>query len=207
MMFPVWHLTQRLAGSCCFVLRQLACPFGGWVPAIDCPFFTQASLTRLLHFISSTFRIRKVYVCFSLDIRFLTSDHQKRASAFITGGCEPPCGCWDLNSGPLVEQCSYLLSHLTRISDSLVTSARLCAPCVHVPLTACDRSRTPDISALSFNVYSCCSLVEMPQPLCNLKALLCIPNTSGAWYMCVVRGQKIWVIPLENKISEWELHH
>jgi hypothetical protein len=29
--------------------------------------------------------------------------HQKRASDFITGGCEPPCGCWDLNSGPLEE--------------------------------------------------------------------------------------------------------
>jgi hypothetical protein len=26
--------------------------------------------------------------------------HQKRASGLITGGCEPPCGCWDLNSGP-----------------------------------------------------------------------------------------------------------
>jgi hypothetical protein len=30
--------------------------------------------------------------------------HQKRASDLITGGCEPPCGCWDLNSGPLQEQ-------------------------------------------------------------------------------------------------------
>jgi hypothetical protein len=30
--------------------------------------------------------------------------HQKRASDLITGGCEPPCGCWDLNSGPLEEQ-------------------------------------------------------------------------------------------------------
>ena len=30
--------------------------------------------------------------------------HQKRASYLITGGCEPPCGCWDLNSGPLEEQ-------------------------------------------------------------------------------------------------------
>jgi hypothetical protein len=35
------------------------------------------------------------------------------------GGCEPPCGCWDLNSGSLEEQsgplessqCSYPLSH------------------------------------------------------------------------------------------------
>jgi hypothetical protein len=30
--------------------------------------------------------------------------HQKRASDLITGGCEPPCGCWDLNSGPTEEQ-------------------------------------------------------------------------------------------------------
>jgi hypothetical protein len=30
--------------------------------------------------------------------------HQKRASDPITDGCEPPCDCWDLNSGPLEEQ-------------------------------------------------------------------------------------------------------
>jgi hypothetical protein len=35
--------------------------------------------------------------------------HQERASDLITGGCEPPCGCWDLNSGPLEEQ-SVLLT-------------------------------------------------------------------------------------------------
>jgi hypothetical protein len=23
---------------------------------------------------------------------------------FVMDGCEPPCGCWDLNSGPLEEQ-------------------------------------------------------------------------------------------------------
>jgi hypothetical protein len=26
----------------------------------------------------------------------------------VTGGCEPPCGCWDLNSGPLEEQSGAL---------------------------------------------------------------------------------------------------
>jgi hypothetical protein len=26
------------------------------------------------------------------------------------GGCEPPCGCWDLNSGPLEEQSVLLLA-------------------------------------------------------------------------------------------------
>ena len=35
--------------------------------------------------------------------------HQKRASDLIMSGCEPPCGCWDLNSGPLEEQ-SVLLT-------------------------------------------------------------------------------------------------
>jgi hypothetical protein len=29
---------------------------------------------------------------------------QKRASDLITDGCEPPCSCWELNSGPLEEQ-------------------------------------------------------------------------------------------------------
>jgi hypothetical protein len=33
-----------------------------------------------------------------------------RESDLITDGCEPPCGCWDLNSGPLEEQ-SGALTH------------------------------------------------------------------------------------------------
>ena len=35
--------------------------------------------------------------------------HQKGAPDLITGGCEPPCGCWDLNLGSSEEQ-SVLLS-------------------------------------------------------------------------------------------------
>ena len=30
--------------------------------------------------------------------------HQKRGSDLIMDGCEPSCGSWDLNSGPLEEQ-------------------------------------------------------------------------------------------------------
>jgi hypothetical protein len=33
-----------------------------------------------------------------------TSACQKRASDPITEGCEPPHGCWELNSGPPEEQ-------------------------------------------------------------------------------------------------------
>jgi hypothetical protein len=30
------------------------------------------------------------------------------ASDFVMDGCEPPCGCWDLNSGPSEEQLALL---------------------------------------------------------------------------------------------------
>jgi hypothetical protein len=36
--------------------------------------------------------------------------HQKRASDPITDGCEPPCSCWELNSGPLEEQSVLLIT-------------------------------------------------------------------------------------------------
>jgi hypothetical protein len=37
-------------------------------------------------------------------------------------GCEPPCGCWDLNSGPLEEQ-SVLLTAEPQACDNLLSSA------------------------------------------------------------------------------------
>ncbi|GAB1295876.1 Cilia- and flagella-associated protein 36 [Apodemus speciosus] len=43
--------------------------------------------------------------------------HQKRASDSITDGREPPCGCWDLNSGPLEEQSCVLPDCLTDGAD------------------------------------------------------------------------------------------
>ncbi|CAO2641153.1 hypothetical protein LEMLEM_LOCUS25650, partial [Lemmus lemmus] len=33
---------------------------------------------------------------------------QKGAPDLITYGCEPPCGCWESNSGPLEEQSMLL---------------------------------------------------------------------------------------------------
>ena len=48
--------------------------------------------------------------------------HQKRASDLMTDGCEPPCGCWELNSGPLEEQSVLLTaepSHQPPIQVSL----------------------------------------------------------------------------------------
>jgi hypothetical protein len=35
----------------------------------------------------------------------LSSDSPEEGrGSHITDGCEPPCGCWELNSGPLEEQ-------------------------------------------------------------------------------------------------------
>jgi hypothetical protein len=44
-----------------------------------------------------------IYLCIGVHCSCLQT-HQKGASDPITDGCEPPCGCWELNSGPLKEQ-------------------------------------------------------------------------------------------------------
>jgi hypothetical protein len=44
-----------------------------------------------------------------MSILYLSLDILERVSDSITDGCEPPCGCWELNSGPLEEQ-SVLLT-------------------------------------------------------------------------------------------------
>jgi hypothetical protein len=47
--------------------------------------------------------------------------HQKRASDPITDGCEPPCHCWELDSGPLEEQSVLLTTEpsLLPLSDKM----------------------------------------------------------------------------------------
>ena len=41
-----------------------------------------------------------MYTTFCLHV----CPHARRAPDLIVDGCEPPCGCWELNSGPLEEQ-------------------------------------------------------------------------------------------------------
>jgi hypothetical protein len=54
--------------------------------------------------------------------------HQKRASDLITDGCQPPCGCWDLNSGPLEEQ-SVLLTAEPSLQQPTSSSVTTSEPC------------------------------------------------------------------------------
>jgi hypothetical protein len=70
-----------------------------------------------------------LYVC-----KYTVQTHQKRALDPITDGCEPPCGCWDLNSGPLEEQSVILtpepsksVSSYKQISASLNLLQKVCA--------------------------------------------------------------------------------
>jgi hypothetical protein len=50
-----------------------------------------------------------MYLFISCTLSLSSDTHQKRASDPIIDGYEPPCGCWELNSGPLEEQ-SLLLT-------------------------------------------------------------------------------------------------
>jgi hypothetical protein len=52
----------------------------------------------------------KIYLLIICKYTVAVFRHQKRESDLITDGCEPPCGCWDLNSGPSEEQ-SGALTH------------------------------------------------------------------------------------------------
>jgi hypothetical protein len=39
---------------------------------------------------------------------------QKKVSDLIKDGCEPPCGCWDLNSGPSEKQSVIITTEPSR---------------------------------------------------------------------------------------------
>jgi hypothetical protein len=47
---------------------------------------------------------KDLFIYLFIICKYTAAVIQKRASDLITDGFEPPCGCWDLNSGPLEEQ-------------------------------------------------------------------------------------------------------
>jgi hypothetical protein len=51
-----------------------------------------------------SFLIKDSFILYMLVHYCSPQTHQKRASDPIADSCEPPCGCWELNSGPLEEQ-------------------------------------------------------------------------------------------------------
>jgi hypothetical protein len=75
--------------------------------------------------------------------------HQKRAPDLTAGGCGSPCGCWDLNSGPLEEQTVLLTS------ESSLQALLAC-------LSACSLARS---LSLSLCYMPSCLYHSEPKPL------------------------------------------
>jgi hypothetical protein len=67
-----------------------------------------ASCAHTLHIVKSNFLKDYLFIICTYTVAVFKHP-QKRASDLITDDCEPPCGGWDLNSGPLEEQ-SVLLT-------------------------------------------------------------------------------------------------
>jgi hypothetical protein len=50
---------------------------------------------------------RCIYFMYVSALLLSSDTPEECASDSITDGCEPPCGCWELNSGPVDEQSVY----------------------------------------------------------------------------------------------------
>ena len=93
--------------------------------------------------------------------------HQKRASDLITDGCEPPCGCWGLNSGPLEEQPVLLTAE-----SSLQPSAMILKPCC---TSVClDLTIFSDSILLYTWIHS---VAQAGLELTEICVCLCLPST------------------------------
>jgi hypothetical protein len=66
-------------------------------------------LARLLKDVFFFLKIYLFIMC-KYTVAVFRPSRRGRESDLITDGCEPPCGCWDLNFGPLEEQ-SGALTH------------------------------------------------------------------------------------------------
>jgi hypothetical protein len=76
-----------------------------------------------------------VCVFYRLGVVVFSYTRKKKVSDSVTDGCEPPCGYWELNSGPLEEQ-SVLLT--AEPSPQLLFSVCLfCFVCLFVCLKLC----------------------------------------------------------------------
>jgi hypothetical protein len=59
----------------------------------------------------------KIYLFYVCEYTVTVFRHTRRGHQIpITDGCEPPCGCWELNSGPLEELAEVRQSWGTALS-------------------------------------------------------------------------------------------
>jgi hypothetical protein len=98
-----------------------------------------------------------LYIC-----EYSLQTQRQKASDSITDGCEPPCGWWELNSGPLEEQ-----SVLETVESSLQPLAVVCVTFSGVVLSLI-------LSLFIFNIF--------------FKGLMCTGNLPE----CVREGVRSW---------------
>jgi hypothetical protein len=101
----------------------------------------------------SFFFLNKIYLFILCIYHCSFQTHQKRASDSIPDGCEPPCGCWELNSGPLEEQ-----SVLLTTEPSLQTSFLVFWDRVSLCSLGCLRTSSTDQAGLNSQISACLCL-------------------------------------------------
>jgi hypothetical protein len=95
-------------------------------------YFSGFSCSRLFFFF--LFFLRFIYYYISVHCSCLQT-HEKRSSDLITDGCEPPCGCWDLNSGPSEEQSVLLTAESSpQPFSSHASPLEMCNRCITLTL-------------------------------------------------------------------------
>ena len=94
----------------------------GYNYVLDNPAHTSLSVWSTWIPLSVFFKKRFIYL-FCIRVHgYCLQTHHKRASDPITDGCEPPCGCWELNSGTSRRAVSSL-NHW-----AISPAPRLCVP-------------------------------------------------------------------------------
>ena len=71
---------------------------------------------------------------------------QKRAPDLIPDGCEPPYGCWELNSGPLEEQAILLISEPSLQPQGHECLSRLCG--IHPTIRSVEADSRPTLNMM-----------------------------------------------------------
>jgi E3 ubiquitin-protein ligase NEDD4 len=66
----------------------------------------------------------KLYLFYVYEYTIAVFRHTRKghSSYPITDGCEPPCRCWELNSGPLEEQLVLLTADTSLQAPDLILS-------------------------------------------------------------------------------------
>jgi hypothetical protein len=80
-----------------------------WVVVLSQPPYWNSFFLKIIYFMYMSALSLSIFIYLFIILYMwvhhcFLQTHQKRASDPITDGCEPPCGCWELNSGPLEEQ-------------------------------------------------------------------------------------------------------